>query len=217
MAPMSPEAKAALMARLASGRAHHKKMRESDPNHKPRKPRAKKVKATTDTAEALSNPVENKPSNDTIPGIDAPVAASKNVVAAVPPKPAAPMSALIDVPNLPEKSKLKKVEKNAIKPKVPKEVNGLSTTGKPSKINANVLLTTEETGMMSIETMLPGQKESIKKVLKENKKLKPAAPAPVPHPKDETVEKVEKHVPDMKSVEARAPFSFATIRKVLYQ
>jgi hypothetical protein len=39
---------------------------------------------------------------------------------------------------------------------------------------------------------------------------KPARPS-------KTVEKVKTHVPDVKAIEGRAPFSFAAIRKVLYQ
>jgi len=61
----------------------------------------------------------------------------------------------------------------------------------------------------------PGQQEAIDKELKE--KDKPLAPAPKPARPSKTVEKVKTHVPDVKAVEARAPFSFSAIRKVLYQ
>ena len=214
MAPMTPEAKAALMARLAAGRAHHKSLREKDPSHKPRK---SKKKPTTDTAEALSNPVAIKPDNSTVRGIDSAPAAAVNTVAAVPPTPAPRDTALIDVPNLPEKSKLKKIVKKANTEPEAKDVKGLSTTGKPAKINDNNLLVNQETGNQVISTMTPGQKESIKKVLTKNKKLDPVAPASNPTPLDQTVEKRTKHVPDLKAVEGRAPFSMSTVRRVLWQ
>lgn len=214
MAPMTPEAKAALMARLAAGRAHHKALREKDPNHKPRKPRKK---ATTDTAEALSNPVANKPDNDTVRGIDAAAPGAVNAVAAAPVVPAPRDTAMIDVPNLPEATKRKKIVKKANTEPVPKEAKGLSTTGKPAKINDNNMLINEETGNQVISTMMPGQKESIKKVLTKNKKLDPATPASNPDPKDVTVEKVKTHVPDVKATQGRAPFSMSAVRKILYQ
>ena len=214
MAKMSDEAKAALMKRLTEGRAKHKALREKDPNHKPRKSRKK---ATTDTAEALSNPVANKPDNNTVRGIDAAPPGAVNAVAAAPVVPAPRDTAMLDVPNLPEKSKRKKIIKDAEKEPVPKEAKGLSTTGKPAKINANNMIVNEETGDQVISTMLPGQKESIKKVLTKNKKLDPVAPASNPTPKDMTVEKVKTHVPDVKATEGRAPFSMSAVRKILYQ
>ena len=213
MAPMTPEAKAALMKRLAEGRMKRKALREKDPNHKPRKSRKK----TTDTAEALSNPVANKPDNNTVRGIDAAPPAAVNAVAAAPVAPAPRDTAMIDVPNLPEKSKRKKIVKDAEREPVAKEEKGLSTTGKPAKVNDNNLIVNEETGNQAISTMMPGQKESIKKVLTKNKKLDPVAPASNPTPKDMTVEKRTSHVPDVKAVEGRAPFSMSAVRKVLWQ
>ena len=212
---MSEEAKAALMARLTAGRAKHKEMRLKDPSHKPRKSR--KPKATTDTAEALNNPKAAPAANDTIPGIDSPPPAAVNKVAALPVAPAPPKSTPIDVPNLPEEKKLKKIVKKPSEPPVPKEAKGLSTTGKPSRINANNLIVNEETGMQAIETMLPGQKESIAKVLRKNKKLNPIAPASNPEPKDKTVDARTYHVPDLKAVEGTAPFSMSAVRKILWQ
>ena len=213
MAPMSEESKAALMKRLTEGRAKHKALREKDPNHKPRKSRKK----TTDTAEALSDPVAVKPSNDTVRGIDSAPPGAVNIVAAVPPTPAPTESAKIDVPNLPEKSKLKKIVKKANVEPVPKEEKGLSSTGRPAKINDNNLIVNLETGNQAISTMMPGQKESIKKVLTKNKKLDPVAPVSNPTPKDETVAKRTYHVPDLKAVEGKAPFSMSAVRKVLWQ
>ena len=46
---------------------------------------------------------------------------------------------------------------------------------------------------------------------------KPLAPPSVPSPPEKTVRNVFKHVPDRKAIEGRAPFSFAAIRKQLYQ
>jgi hypothetical protein len=76
----------------------------------------------------------------------------------------------------------------------------------------------EETGMSAIPVQFPGQKESIKKLLKKNKtENDPLQVASNPNPPEKTVKSVTKHVPDLASVEARQPFSFAAIRKVLYQ
>jgi len=213
---MTPEGKAALMAKLAAGRAHHKKAREEAkakglPDPKPRKARKSKMLGS------VVDPMSEKPLNESKPGIDAPVPDSKNIVASIPTDPAPSKTSHIDVPNLPEKSKLSKIVKNAEKLPVPKESGGLSTTGKPAQVNMNDLLLNEETGMMALNTMMPGQKESIKKVLSDNKKIKPLSLKPKPEPKNVTVDDVTRHVSDMKSVEAKKPFSFATIRRVLYQ
>jgi hypothetical protein len=60
--------------------------------------------------------------------------------------------------------------------------------------------------------------ESIKKLLKTNKKENhPEAPAPAPTPKNKTVKQVKEHIPNMDTLEARQPFSFSTVRKLLYQ
>lgn len=213
---MTPEGKASLMAKLAAGRAHHKKARDEAkakglPDPKPRKARKSKMLGS------VVDPMTEKPLNDSKPGIDAPTPDSKNIVASIPTQPAPSETSHIDVPNLPEKSKLKKIVKKADEEPVPKERLGLSTTGKPERANANDLLVNKETGMMTLETMMPGQKESIKKVLSDNKKLKPLAPKPKPEPLDKTVDSVQHHVPNLKSVEATKPFSFSTIRKILYQ
>jgi len=213
--PMTPEAKAKLMERLKAGKSKHAEMRKKDPSYKPRK--ARKSKATTDPKEALSDPLSVKPSHDSIPGIDAPKSTDKNTVSSLPVDPSKSESSKIDVPNLPEESKLKKIVKNAEKEPEQPVVRGISGTGKPERYDDNQLLRSEETGTMAIETMLPGQKESIKKVLTANKKLKPLAPKPAPAPKEATVDDVKSHIPNIKAVEARKPFSFSVVRQLLYQ
>jgi hypothetical protein len=221
-AAMSPEAKAKLLERLKAGREKHKELRAKDPNHKPRKPRAKKVKEPLPENEKLDtsmaiDPMTKKPANNSIPGIDAPRNSSVNTIAAQPVNPVKTETSHIDVPNLPEDKDLKKIVKNAESlPEVPQR-KGLSSSGKPKRENDNDLLVNEETGMKAIETMLPGQKESIKKLLCKNKKLDPLAPVSNPSPSDKTVEKVKTHIPDIKAVEARQPFSFSAVRKLLYQ
>ena len=220
MAPMTPEKKAALLARLSAGREKTKAARESakkegktDP--KPRKPRKKK--AQKEVAEALADPLSIQPKRDTIPGIDAPTADSKNIVAHKPTEPEPAVTTHIDVPNLPEKKLLKKIVKKANKIPVEVQEHGLSSTGLPARANDNKLLVNQETGMMTLETMLPGQKESIKKLVRKNKKLDPLAPPPNPEPHDTTVDDVKHHIPDMVAVEGRKPFSFSAVRKMLYQ
>jgi len=79
------------------------------------------------------------------------------------------------------------------------------------------MVRSEETGDMTISAQFPGQKESIKKMLKEDKKTTPLSNKPVPNPEDKTVKKVKTHVPNINMVEGRAPFSYSAIRKLLYQ
>ena len=215
MPPMDAEKKAALMLKLKAGREKAKAMRAADPTYKPRKARVSKKLAV--------DPMIHKPANETIPGIDAPVPAEKNVVAAKPTEPVPTKSAHIDVPHLPDEAGLKKIVKDAEAKPERKPKRGVATTGEPASYAGNELLRNQESGMMAIETMLPGQKESIKEVLKSNKKMRVLAPKANPEPANAagghnaTVQDVEKHIPDMKSVEGRAPFSFSTIRKTLYQ
>ena len=211
MAPLSPEAKEKLLARLKAGRENHKALRAKNPDHKPRKPRKKK-----DADKVVDDPLANKPRGEGVAPIDGAKAGDKNVVAEAPVDPLPVMTSKIDVPNLPEDKK--KVLKNPeAEPEAPAQGKGLSATGKPEKYNANELLRTEETGMQSIESMLPGQKESIKKTLRKNKKIDPLAPVANPNPADKTVKNVIKHVPDVKAIEARAPFSMSAVKKLLYQ
>jgi hypothetical protein len=221
---MSPEAKAALLKRLSEGRAKTKAMREDAkaknlPDPKPRKPRAKKVKATTvDAKEAIPDPLANQPARDTIAPIDAAPTNAVNVVSAMPPSPEPNMSTEIDVPNLPSKKKPTVMVRDpeALPEASPRK--GISTTGKPEKYNNNEIIRSLESGDSAISVQFPGQKESIKKMLAVDKKQdKPLAPAPNPTPKEKTVKSVPSHVPDLKAVEGRQPFSFAAIRKTLYQ
>jgi hypothetical protein len=68
-----------------------------------------------------------------------------------------------------------------------------------------------------VSPAFPGQKENIKRALKADKKDAPLASSAVPDPPSKTVRNVKAHVPDMKAVEGRAPFSFSAIKKALYQ
>ena len=222
MAPLDAEKKAALMAKLKAGREKTAAARADAkakglPDPKPRKARKSKK------GDVVKDGLADKPANETIPGIDAALPSAKDTVAAAPVEPAPNATSKIDVPNLPDEAGRKKIVKKATAEPTPPSKKGLSTTGRTKKINDNVLLTNEETGMQAIETMMPGQKESIKKLLRNDKKLKPEAPKPNPEPanafggNNATGEKVETHIPDSKSMEGRAPFSFSTIRKQLYQ
>ena len=112
---MSPEAKAALMARLKAGRAKHAELRKADPNHKPRKPRKKK-----DADKVVDDPLANKPRGEGVAPIDGAKAGEKNVVAEAPVDPLPVMTSKIDVPNLPEDKK--KILKNPEgEPKAPEQ------------------------------------------------------------------------------------------------
>jgi hypothetical protein len=221
---MDEQKKAALLAKLKAGREKYKKAREEakangQPDPKPRKKRASKN--GVDPKEALPNPAAAPAANETIAPIDGAPRNAVNVVAAKPVDPTPPKSTPIDVPNLPGEDKKvaskADIVKNAEAPPVPPPKNGLSSTGVPEKINDNKLIVNEETGNQAIEANFPGQKESIKKLLKANKKENPETPAPAPAPKNKTVKQVKTHIPNMDTVEARQPFSFSTVRKLLYQ
>jgi hypothetical protein len=124
----------------------------------------------------------------------------------------------IDVPNLPSEKKMGDIVKDASKEPEAADRKGVATSGKPAKYDTNELIKNEETGNQAIEAQYPGQKESILKALKANKKQdKPLAPKPDPMPSEKTTMNVTSHVPDVKSVQGREPFSFAAIRKALYQ
>lgn len=217
MAPMNDEQKSKLLARLKEGRARIKAAREEAkakglPDPKPRKKRNA----------AVVNPSAAPSDNNAIAPIDAAPNDAKNTVAATPLDPGATKSKPIDVPNLPGEGKEVASKKDIVKDAeaIPEAApkKGIASSGKPKKVEDNEMLTNEETGNQAIEANFPGQKESIKKVLKGNKKEnKPLADAPNPTPADKTVKNVKTHVPDIKAVEARAPFSFSAIRKVLYQ
>lgn len=224
---MSPEAKAALLKRLADGRAKTKAMREDAktknlPDPKPRKPRAKKMAGKhaepVDPKEAIADPLAKQPARDTLPPIDAAPTNAVNQVSAMPPSPEENKTTEIDVPNLPSKKKPTTMVRDpeAIPEAAPRR--DISTTGKPEKYNNNEMIRSLESGDSAISVQYPGQKASIKKMLAVDKKQdRPLAPAPNPTPKEKTVDSVTKHVPDLKAVEGRQPFSFAAIRKTLYQ
>ena len=224
MAPLSAEAKAALLKRLAEGRTKTKAARAEAkekglPDPKPRKPRAKKNSAAEplDKKEAL-NPTAHAPARDTTRPIDGAKTDAVNSVAAMPPNPEETVTTKIDVPNLPDAKSRKRIVKNAEVLPESKPVNDLSTTGRTEKTDVNNLLVNKETGNQVIPAQFPGQKESIKKLLKKNKtENKPETDAPVPNPEEKTTKSVIKHVPDVKAIEARAPFSFSAVRKMLYQ
>ena len=219
MAPMSEENKSKLLARLKEGRERVKAARAEAkekglPDPKPRK--ARKSKAV------LADPAAAPANNEKIAPIDGAPRNAVNDVAAKPVDPSVSKSKPIDVPNLPGEGKevasKNDIVKDAAAVPETKPKKGLSSTGKPEKYNDNEVLRSEETGYQAIEVNYPGQKEIIKKLLDDNKKEnKPLAPAPKPDAPSQTVKKVKTHVPDVKAVEARAPFSFAAIRKVLYQ
>jgi hypothetical protein len=224
---MDSEKKAALMKRLAEGRAKVKAARAEAkakglPDPKPRKARAKKSMnkhaEPVDPKEAIVDPLADKPARETIPPIDGAPAGAVNAVAAMPVDPEPNKTSKIDVPNLPDAAGRKKVVKEPEVIPEAKPRKGISATGEPEKYNNNELVRDLETGNQAIEAMFPGQKESIAKVLKKDKKEdKPLAPKSEPNPPMKTVKNVFKHVPDLKSIEGRLPFSFAAIRKQLYQ
>lgn len=222
---MDEQKKAALLAKLRAGREKYKKAREEakangQPDPKPRKKRMSK-KENVDPKEALPNPAAAPAAKETIAPIDGAPPNAVNVVAAKPVDPTPPKSTPIDVPNLPNEGKKvaskADIVKNAEAPPAPPPKNGISSTGVPEKINDNKLIVNEETGNQAIEVNFPGQKDSIKKLLKANKKENPETPAPAPTPKNKTVKQVKTHIPNMDTVEARQPFSFSTVRKLLYQ
>jgi len=223
---MSPEHKAALLKRLAEGRAKVKAARSHAkekglPDPKPRKARAKKDHGKhaepLDKKEAL-NPMEHKPAREMIPPIDGAPADAKNTVAILPVNPEETVTSKIDVPNLPDKKSRKKIVEDAEEIVESKGFKDLSATGKTKGYDDTEIIRSRESGNQAIPAQYPGQEESILKVLKKNKtENKPLSPMPVPNPPEKTVRNVFRHVPDLKAVEGRAPFSFAAIRKQLYQ
>jgi hypothetical protein len=219
---MNDEAKSKLLQRLKEGRARVAKARAEAkekglPDPKPRK--ARKAK-TSDGA--LTNPAAAPAANETIAPIDGAPRNAVNAVAAVPPDSGVTKSKPIDVPNLPGEGKEVASKKDIVPDadEIPEAAprKGLSATGKPTKANVNNEIVNEATGNTVIPAQYPGQKESIKKLLSDNKKDdKPLAPAAEPAPPNKTVRKVKTHIPDIKATEGRAPFSFSAIKKALYQ
>lgn len=221
---LSDEQKSKLLARLKEGRERVKKMREEakasgKPDPKPRKARAKKAK--TDDG-ALMNPAATPADNSTVPPISGAPPDAVNAVAAMPVAPGVTKTKPIDVPNLPGEGKEVASKKDIVKdaevvPEAPPK-RGIASAGVPKKYISNEVVMNEETGNQVIETNMPGQKESIKKALAKNKEQnKPLAPSAQPDPPQKTVRSVKKHIPDVKAVEARAPFSMSALRKILYQ
>ena len=221
---LSDEQKSKLLARLKDGRERVKKMRDEakasgKPDPKPRKARAPKDKNKDG---ALDNPAAAPAANETVPPIDGAPKNAVNAVAAMPPDPTATKSKPIDVPNLPGEGKevasKTDIVNNAKELPEAKGDKGISRTGKPKAVNVNNEIVNNETGSQVISAQFPGQKESIKKALEENKKQdKPLTPSAVPDTPSKTVKKVKAHVPDVKAVEGRAPFSMSALRKMLYQ
>jgi hypothetical protein len=221
MAPMNEEQKSKLLARLKEGRARVKAAREDAkakglPDPKPRKARGPKKPAGV-----IADPEDAPSANDKIAPIDGAPANAVNAVAAVAPDPGVTKSKPIDVPNLPGEGKEVASKKDIVKDAeaVPAAAprKGLSSTGKPTKVNVNDELLNQETGDSVVSPAFAGQKENIKRSLKADKKDAPLASSAVPDPPSKTTRNVKSHVPDMKAVEGRAPFSFSAIRKALYQ
>jgi hypothetical protein len=243
MAPLSPEAKAALLERLKSGRAKTKAARAEAkekglPDPKPRKARKDKKMTKAEMAQLKAEIKEDEKADalDKKEAIDPtefpaareglraprPISSAKNTevnqVAGTPVNPEETKTTKIDVPNLPDKASRKKIVKDAEVIPEAKAPKDLSTTGGTKRNDVNKLIANEETGSQVISAQYPGQKESITKALKANKKLdKPEAPSAVPNPVEKTTKSVIKHVPDVQAIEARAPFSFSAVRKMLYQ
>ena len=217
MAPMNEDQKSKLLQRMKEGRARVKAAREEAkakglPDPKPRKKRASKKDMANTAAPA---------DNSKIAPIDGAPPGAVNEVAAKPVDPSVSKSTPIDVPNLPGEGKevasKKDIVKNpeAVPEAAPKK--GIASTGKPKKYADNEAMRTDSADVLkqTMEFDFPGQKDAIKKVLKE--KDTPLAPAPQPARPSKTVEKVKTHVPDVKATEGRAPFSYSAIRKILYQ
>jgi hypothetical protein len=218
---MNEEQKSKLLARLKEGRERVKAAREEAkakglPDPKPRKARGPKT-----AAGVLKDPEDAPSANDKIAPIDGAPENAVNAVAAMPVDPGVTKSKPIDVPNLPGEGKEVASKKDIVKDAeaVPAAAprKGLSSTGKPTKVNVNNELVNEETGDSMMSPAFAGQKENIKRALKADKKDAPLASSAVPDPPSKTVRNVKSHVPDMKAVEGRAPFSFSAIRKALYQ
>jgi len=206
---MDAEKKSKLLARLKEGRARVKAAREEAkakglPDPKPRKKRAAKMANT----EAPAN-------NSKIAPIDAAPPAAVNEVAAKPVDPSVSKSTPIDVPNLPESKKEIVKNPEAVPDAAPKK--GIASSGRPKDYDNNDAMMSGSPDVMkqTMEFAYPGQKEAIKNDLKEKDNV--LSPPAKPVRPSKTVEKVKTHVPDVKATEGRAPFSFAAIRKVLYQ
>jgi hypothetical protein len=218
---MNEEQKSKLLARLKEGRARVKAAREDAkakglPDPKPRKARGPKKPAGV-----IADPEAAPSANNKIAPIDGAPENAVNAVAAMPVDPSVTKSKPIDVPNMPGEGKeiasTKDIVKDAEAVPTAAPRKGLSSTGKPTKANVNNELVNEETGDSMVSPAFAGQKENIKKALKADKKDAPLASSAVPDPPSKTKRNVKSHVPDIKAVEGRAPFSFSALRKALYQ
>jgi hypothetical protein len=214
---MNEDQKSKLLQRMKEGRARVKAAREEAkakglPDPKPRKKRASKKDMANTAAPA---------DNSKIAPIDGAPPGAVNDVAAKPVDPSVSKSTPIDVPNLPGEGKKVASKKDIVKDAeaVPEAApkKGIASSGVPKDYQDNEAMRSGSADVLkqTMEFDFPGQKDAIKKELGE--KDKPLAPAPKPARPSKTVEKVKTHVPDIKAVEGRAPFSFSAIRKVLYQ
>lgn len=118
---------------------------------------------------------------------------------------------LIDDPA--DELKGKKIIKNDIKIKPKKSSKGVDRTGKPESINDTNMLINSNTGPSAvISAELPGQKEQIKKALKEGKKDKTLIE--VKKAKDETIKNMK--TDDAVALEGEGvQFSFQALRNKL--
>jgi hypothetical protein len=162
----------------------------------------------------IADPEAAPSANNKIAPIDGAPENAVNAVAAMPVDPSVTKSKPIDVPNMPGEGKeiasTKDIVKDAEAVPTAAPRKGLSSTGKPTKANVNNELVNEETGDSMVSPAFAGQKENIKKDA-------PLASSAVPDPPSKTKRNVKSHVPDIKAVEGRAPFSFSALRKALYQ
>jgi hypothetical protein len=223
MAPLPEDKKQALLERLKAGRAKIRAAREEAkakglPDPKPRKARKPKDKNSDG---AIDNPASAPAENEKIAPIDGAPRDAVNAVGAKPVDPGITKTTPIDVPNLPGEGKEVESKKDIVKdaeavPVAPPK-KGLSSTGKPTKVNVNDELLNEATGNSVIPAQYPGQKESIKKMLKVDKKEVPLSNHEDPNPPTKTTSARVKHTPDVKAVEGRAPFSFSAMRRMLHQ
>jgi len=213
---LTPEQKAAVLAKLKAGKEKHAAARADAkakglPDPKPRKKRSKAA------APLATDPSAHAPHNDTVRGIDATL--KTNAVAEKPVNLDIDTTKAIDVPFLPEPSKRKKIVKNAeAKPEVAHSAS-LTTEGVPKLIAAQRDIVNNSTGTDIIEAQFPGQLKSIKTRLRQNKEIR-AGPTPMPAAggTGKTVRDVVKHIPDVKTIEASGkPFSFSAMKKLLYQ
>jgi len=158
---MDAEKKSKLLARLKEGRERTKAAREDAkakglPDPKPRKKRAAKLANT-----------ETPANNSKIAPISAAPPAAVNDVAAKPVDPSVSKSTPIDVPNLPESKKEMVKNPEAAPDAAPKK--GIASTGRPKDYDNNEAMTTGSPDVMkqTMEFAYPGQKDAIKKDLKE--------------------------------------------------